>query len=216
MKSEKKIEIVITNQIWFVLTRLWICFSYCSSFFVPQKKKKKKRFLRFFRCNWRKESRMRCRIIQFCMDRIEPVDPATIHSNTDIHIYIFVWVGRRLLFKQVSLNDKWQERFTIFRDIRSISLNFSMTSSLLIFRKTKESHRLGYLFGQLYNIYIYSCRCLHKGSIPLRSFLRFRLDEARRSWSQSGTRNPNTNVPPGSCSSQTVHHCGPLKQWEQC
>ena len=64
-------------------------------------------------------------------------------------------MGRRLLFKQVSLNDKWQERFTIFRDIRSISLHFHFISSLLILRMTKESHRLRYLFCELSNITLF-------------------------------------------------------------
>ena len=66
-----------------------------------------------------------------------------LHFVKDIYIYIY--------FKQVSLNDKWQERCTIFRDIRSISLNFNLISSLLILKMTKESHRLKNLFCELSN-----------------------------------------------------------------
>ena len=77
------------------------------------------------------------------------------HEDTNIYIHIFVQVGRRLLFKQVLLNDKWHARFTIFRDIRSISLKFNLIFSLLIHRMTKESYRLRYLFCELSNITLF-------------------------------------------------------------
>ena len=59
---------------------------------------------------------------------------------TDVFVTSITYHTCVYIFKQVSLIDKWQERFTIFRDIRSISRNFNLTSSLLIFRMTKESH----------------------------------------------------------------------------
>ena len=71
--------------------------------------------------------------------------------------YIYIYIFRRLLFKQVSLNGKWKERFTVFRkDIRPISLNFYLTSSLIIFRMTKKSHRLRYLYVCMYKLYTLS------------------------------------------------------------
>ena len=74
-----------------------------------------------------------------------------IHGQpiTGIYVYIYICVMCIHIFKQVPLNDRWQERFTIFWDIRS--LNFNLTSSLLIFRITKESPRLMHLFGELSN-----------------------------------------------------------------
>ena len=46
-------------------------------------------------------------------------------------------------------NDESQKRLTIFKDSCSISLNVNLTPILLIFRMTKESHGIKYLFGEL-------------------------------------------------------------------